>query len=123
MAKRGDGGVDAAPRRRDGHAGGVVGMGEAPDQLIGKYGLVFAGVFAQELQDANGAIGCHRGGASRRGVVGFNSGFGHRAHVLSVLGGDGMEPRTRGFPRGAGRSGRSVVVGKRRVEFSTALLN
>jgi hypothetical protein len=34
-----------------------------------------------------------------------------------------MEPRTWGFPRGAGRSGRSVVVGKRRVEFSTALLN
>jgi hypothetical protein len=46
MAKRGDGGVDAAPRRRDGHAGGVVGMGEAPDQLIGKHGLVLAGVFA-----------------------------------------------------------------------------
>ena len=46
MAKRGDGGVDAAPRRRDGHAGGVVGMGEAPDQLIGKHGLVLAGVLA-----------------------------------------------------------------------------
>ena len=47
----------------------------------------------------------------------------HQFSGLSVLGGDGMEPRTRGFPRGAGRSGRSVVVGKRRVEFSTTLPN
>lgn len=76
--------------------------------------------FRLMIWDANGAIGCHRGGASSRGVVGFNSGFGHRAHVLSVLGGDGMEPRTWGFPRGAGRSGRSVVVGKRRAEFSNS---
>ena len=44
---------------------------------------------------------------SRRGVVGFNSGFGHGATSFPFWVATGMEPRTWGFPRGARRSGRS----------------
>ena len=55
-------------------------------QLIGKQGLVLAGVVAQDLQDSHGAIGGKRSGSSGGGLVVFNSGFGHGAHILSVSG-------------------------------------
>ena len=116
-------GIDAAACRRDGHAGGVVGMGEELDQLVGKQRFVLAGVLAQELQDAHGAIGCHRGGAPGRGLVVFNNGFGHGAHVLSFFGDGRSEPRARSLAKDTWRLGRSMVAGKRRVEFSTTLPN
>lgn len=98
-------------------------MGEELDQLVGKQGLVLTGMLAQELQDAYGAIGCHRGGASGRGLVVFDNGFGHSAHVLSVFGVGGLEPRAWSLVKDVRRLGRSTVAGKRRVEFSTALPN
>ena len=75
-------------------------------KLIGKHSLVPRRCFRLIV------AGCERrdrlpsrGGASSRGVVGFNSGFGHRAHVLSVLGGDGMAIGRQGFLRAQGALG------------------